>query len=266
MSLSQKEDYRKEMNKEMYKKHEEMEYKQPIEPYEERQTYQEDSQGQFQNYKQQESTPNKPDIPGMEFFCNEEELDRNMTNIRKPTDIEDINHQWNDEDSLQQTINEDTTQKQNTRVIFNTKYHKNMPIPRQDHLNRAPQHGNQDKHRFQVPPHNMQRDMVIYEMQRMGINQKSTTQQDLDDQQTNRKAIEEMRQSFIAKEKAIKEGIEAQYRAQIDNLTRENIQQKEANMQNNATSLSKINFQENTIQTLLEERDYYKNQLEKTIQ
>ena len=42
LSLSQKEDYRKEMNKEMYKKHEEMEYKQPIEPYEERQIYQED--------------------------------------------------------------------------------------------------------------------------------------------------------------------------------------------------------------------------------
>ena len=75
-----------------------------------------------------------------------------------------------------------------------------------------------------------------------------------------------MRQSFIAMEKAIEEGIEAPNRAQIDNLTREKIEQKEANMQNNATSLSKINFQENTIQTLLEERDYYKNQLEKTIQ
>ena len=112
----------------------------------------------------------------------------------------------------------------------------------------------------------MQRDMVIYEMQRMGINQKSTTQQDLDNQQKDRKAVEEMRQSFIAKEKAIMEGIEAQYRAQIDNLTREKIEQKEANMQNNATSLSKINFHENTIQTLLEDRDYYKNQLEKTIQ
>merc|ERR1711888_107047 len=103
-------------------------------------------------------------------------------------------------------------------------------------------------------------------MHRMGINQKSTTQQDLNDHETNRKAVKEMRQSFIAKEKAIKEGIEAQYRAQINNLTREKAEQKEANMQNNATSLSKINFQENTIRTLLEERDYYKNQLEKTIQ
>ena len=51
----------------------------------------------------------------MENFCNEEEHDRNMTSIKKPTDIENINHQWNDEDSLQQTINEDTTQKKNTK-------------------------------------------------------------------------------------------------------------------------------------------------------
>ena len=46
--------------------------------------------------------------------------------------------------------------------------------------------------------------MVINEMHRMGINQKPTTQQDLSDQETNRRAVEEMRQTFIAKEKAIK--------------------------------------------------------------
>ena len=80
------------------------------------------------------------------------------------------------------------------RVIFNTKY--------QFQLNKTPQHGNQDKPRFHVPPPNMQRDMVINEMHRMGIN-KSNTQQDVNDHETNRKAVEEMRQTFIAKEKAI---------------------------------------------------------------
>ena len=84
----------------------------------------------------------------------------------------------------------------------------------------------------------------------MGINQKSTTQQDLHDQETNRKAVEEMRQSFKAKEQAIKEDIENPYRAQIDKLIREIAEQKEANIQNNATSLSKLNFQETTINTL----------------
>ena len=66
----------------------------------------------------------------------------------------------------------------------------------------------------------------------MGINNKSNTQQDLQDQKTSRKAVEEMRKSFIAKEKENKEEIEAAYRTQIDNLIKEKAQQKEANVQN----------------------------------
>ena len=114
-------------------------------------------------------------------------------------------------------------------MVFNTKYHKKLPTPRQDQqtrslnvgnkdqvrfheqqnrslqtgyqdqqrfhdqTNRNPQHGNQERPRYQVPPPNMERDMVINEIHRMGINQKSTTQQDLNDQETNRRAVEEMR-------------------------------------------------------------------------
>ena len=132
-------------------------------------------------------------------------------------------------------------------MIFNTKFHKNLPTPRQDQQNRSLHSGNQEQHRFQeqpnrsfqsgyqdqhrfhdqpnrnfqagnqerprfqVPPPNMERDMIIKEINKMGINQRSTTQQDLYDQETNRKAVEEMRQSFIAKEKDNKEEIEVSY-------------------------------------------------------
>ena len=93
----------------------------------------------------------------------------------------------------------------NTRVIFNTKFHKSLPPPRQDQQNRSLHSGNQEQHRFQeqpnrsfqsgyqdqhrfhdqpnrnfqagnqerprfqVPPPNMERDMIIKEINKMGI-------------------------------------------------------------------------------------------------
>ena len=114
----------------------------------------------------------------------------------------------------------------------------------QDHTNRIPLHGNQEKPRYNVPPPNMEKNMIIKEMQKIGINQKQTTQQDQTDQETNRRAVEEMRQSYKAREKTLKEEIENNFRAQIVNLTREKEEQKEANKHNNASSLSKINLQE----------------------
>ena len=234
-----------------------MEYKKPRGSYTEKQNFQADTQGQFQDYEKEESTPNKTNFPSMESFCNTEEPDKNITSIKKTTDQDNFYHQWSNIDNQHETIVEDTTPMKNTRMIFNTKFHKNLPTPRQDQqnrslhsgnkeqvrfhdqqnrsfqtgyqdqhrfhnqLNRNSQPGNQDRTRFQVPPPNMERDMVIKEINKMGINQKSTTQQDLHDQETNSEAVEEMRQSFKEKEKANKEDIEAQYRAQIDNLIRE---------------------------------------------
>ena len=75
-----------------------------------------------------------------------------------------------------------------------------------------------------------------------------------------------MRQSYKAREKTLKEEIENNFRAQIVNLTREKEEQKEANKHNNASSLSKINLQEKTIQVLFEEVNYYKDKLEETNQ
>jgi len=113
------------------------------------------------------------------------------------------------------------------QVRFNKQQNRSLQTRYQDQqsfndqTNRNPQHGNQEKPRYNVPPPNMEKDMVIKEMHRIGINQKPTTQQDQTDQETNRRAVEEMRQSYKAKEKAFKEEMEAQYRAQIINLTRE---------------------------------------------
>ena len=224
MDVNQREEYRIEMKKEMYKKHEELEYKEPRESYTKKQNFPEDNQGQFQDYEQEESTPNKPNYPDMESFCNTEKPDQNITTIKKTTDKENFYHQLSDIDNHQETAVEDTTPIRN-RVVFNTKYHKNLPPPRQDQQNRSFQSGNQDQHRFhdqsnrsfqpgnqdrprfQVPPPNMERDMIIKEINKMGINHKSNTQQDLHDQETSREAVEEMRKSFIAKEKANKEEI-----------------------------------------------------------
>ena len=50
--------------------------------------------------------------------------------------------------------------------------------------------------------------------------------------------------------------------AEIINLKRINDEQKQANIHNNATSLSKLNMQENTIQELYKQMDQYKEQLE----
>ena len=98
-------------------------------------------------------------------------------------------------------------------------------------------------------------------MHRMGINKKVTTEPE-QEQEINRRALEEMRKTFLENEKTIREEVEAKYRAQILNLTRINEEQKEANKQNNATSLFKINLQENTILTLEEEKRYLMDKLE----
>jgi len=71
-----------------------------------------------------------------------------------------------------------------------------------------------------------------------------------------------MRKTFLENERTIREEVEAKYKAQILNLTRINEEQKEANKQNNATSLFKINLQENTILTLEEEKRYLMDKLE----
>ena len=129
-----------------------MEYKKPRESYTKKQNFPEDNQGQFQDYEQEESTPNKPNFPSMENFCNTEEPDQNITSIKKTTDKENFYHQWSNIDNHQETIVEDTTPMKNTRVVFNTKYHKNLPPPRQDQQNRSLHSGNQEQHRFQEQP------------------------------------------------------------------------------------------------------------------
>ena len=70
----------------------------------------------------------------------------------------------------------------------------------------------------------------------------------------------------MEKEQTNKEKLEAAYRTQIHNLNQEVAKQKQANVNNYETSLARLNFQENTIYTLQQEKEYYKNQLDKMIQ
>ena len=129
----------------------------------------------------------------MENFFKEEELDKNLTRIKKPTETEHTYQEWN----------ENATQRNNTRTVFNTKFQKNMPTPRQEKQtkslivgnkdqvrfnepkNRSLQTGHlehfrfheqtegnsqdviQDRSRYNVPPPNLARTMVIGEMHRM---------------------------------------------------------------------------------------------------
>ena len=148
--------------------------REPKESYIKQHSFPEDNQGQFENWEQEGSTPNKSNFPSMESFCNTEKLDQNITSIKKTTDQENLYHQWGDIDNYQETVVEDTTPIRN-RVVFNTKYHKNFTPQRQDQPNRSFQSGNQDQHRFQVPPPNMEKDKIIKEINKMGINQRSNT-------------------------------------------------------------------------------------------
>ena len=109
----------------------------------------------------------------------------------------------------------------------------------------------------------MEKDKIIKEINKMGINQRSNTQQDLHEQETNRKAIEGIRESFMEKEQTNKEKLEAAYRTEIYNLKQEVAKQKQANVNNYETSLARLNFQENTIYTLEQEKEHYKHELEK---
>ena len=250
--------------------------------------YMEDTQRQLKTYEQQESTPNKPNFPNMENFCNEQELDINITRIKEPTEAQNDYVKWN----------RDATQHKNTRTVYNTKYKNNQPSSiqhqqtrslnvenkNQDRYNqqkssslqtehqeqfrfheqaeRNPQARNQQRPRYNVPPPNIERNMIINEMNKMGIAQKPNSQQDTSEMETNKIAVEQMRQTFRENEKIIKEEIETQYKTQIINLKRINEEQKQANNHNNATSLSKLNMQENTIQELYKQMDQYKEQLE----
>ena len=109
----------------------------------------------------------------------------------------------------------------------------------------------------------MEKDKIIKEINKMGINQRSNNQQDLHEQETNRKAIEGIRESFMEKEQTNKERLEAAYRTQIHNLNQEVAKQKQANVNNYETSLARLNFQENTIYTLEQEKEHYKHELDK---
>merc|ERR1712208_56721 len=107
-----------------------------------------------------------------------------------------------DTDNYPDTEVENTTPIRN-RVVFNTKYHNKFLPQRQDQPNRSFQSENQDQQRFQRPPQNMEKDKIIKEINKMGINQRSNNQQDLHEQETNRKAIEGIRESFMEKEQTI---------------------------------------------------------------
>ena len=108
----------------------------------------------------------------------------------------------------------------------------------------------------------MEKDKIIKEINKMGINQRPNTQQDLHEHETNRKAIEGIRESFMEKEQTNKEKLEAAYRKQINNLNQEVEKQKQANVNNYETSLARLNIQENTIHTLEQEKEHYKHELE----
>ena len=267
---------------EEYKRHEQME------PYTVNQTYKEDTQRQFKTYEQQESTPNKTNFPNMENFCNEEELDINITRIKGPTEAQNDYDKWNKDVTQQKTQEQYTTQNtkknqpssvqhQQTRSlnvenknqdIYNQQKSSSLQTEHQEQFRfheqaeRNPQARNQQRPRYNVPPPNIERNMIINEMNKMGITQKPNTQQDPSEIETNIRAVEQMRQTFRENEKIIKEEIETQYKTQIINLKRINEEQKQANNHNNATSLSKLNMQENTIQELYKQMNQYKEQLE----
>ena len=93
-------------------------------------------------------------------------------------------------------------------------------------------------------------------MSKMGIAQKQDSsematnkiadeqKQDTREMATNQLAVEQMRDTFRKNEKILKEELETKYRTEIINLKRINAEQKQANLHNNATSLSKLHMQE----------------------
>ena len=82
--------------------------------------------------------------------------------------------------------------------------------------------------------------------------------QDTSEMATNQLAVEQMRDTFRKNEKILKEELETKYRTEIINLKRINAEQKQANIHNNATSLSKLHMQEKTIQELYKQMDQHK--------
>ena len=109
----------------------------------------------------------------------------------------------------------------------------------------------------------MEKDNIIEGLNKVGFNQSYKTQEQLHEEETNRKAMKDMQESYIEKEQINKEKLEAAYRAEINHLKKEITKQKEANMTNSESALARISMQQMAIDNLQKEKDNYKHEVEK---
>ena len=94
-----------------------------------------------------------------------------------------------------ETRNENTNQFKN-RVIHNSRYQKQNQTQRPSNPGR-----NHTDERFQRPPPNLEVDNIIGQLNKVGFNQNNRTQEKLHEEQTNRKAMKDMQEAYIEKEK-----------------------------------------------------------------
>ena len=156
-----------------------------------------------------------------------------------------------------ETKNESTNQVKN-RFIHNSRYQKKNLTQRPSNPSR-----NHTDERFQRPPPNMEVDNIIGKLNKVGFNQSYKTQEKLHEEETNRKAMKDMQESYMEREQINKEKLEAAYRAEIHHLKKEITKQKEANMTNNESALARINMQQIAIDNLQKEKENYKHEVEK---
>ena len=93
----------------------------------------------------------------------------------------------------------------------------------------------------------MKVDNIIGKLTKVGFNQSYKIQEKLHEDETNRKAMKDMQESYIEKEQINKEKLEAAYRAEIHHLKKEITKQKEANMTNNESALARISMRQMAI-------------------
>ena len=86
----------------------------------------------------------------------------------------------------------------------------------------------------------MEMDNIIGKLNKVGFNQSYKTQEKLHEEETNRKAMKDMQESYMEREQINK--LEAAYRAQIHHLKKEITKQKEANVTNNESALARISM------------------------
>ena len=166
-------------------------------------------------------------------------LEPKNTNFMKTTDQDNLSqaHQWKNTESYPETETEEMNQVRD-RVIHNSRYHKKFQPQRPNEPSRGYTAENQGQQKFQRPPPNMEKTSIIEELNKVGFNQSYKTQEQLHEQETNRKAMKDIRESYMEKEQTNKEKLEAAYKTEIYHLKQEIIKQKQANMDNIERSLA----------------------------